>query len=193
MKLYLIRHGITEGNKKTIYNGRKDEKLSQEGILDLEKKRVLYKDLAIDYSYCSTLTRAKQSFEVLFPNQKVDEYRDDLVEMDFGDWTGMNYHDKFKELFAKGYTFNDLVDPDNGETYDELFLRTTNFLNEVLNKHKNKKCVVVLTHGLVISSLMFKHFNTNHNMYELSPDNGLGYIIEFNSKKQVKNIEKIAF
>lgn len=192
MKLYLIRHGISLGNQKKVYNGRLDEKLSQEGIKDLEEKKSLYTNLKVDYCYCSTLTRARQSWAILFPKLAVNEYRDDLVEMDFGDWTGMSYQDKFKELLAQGYSYNDLIDPDNGESYEQLFERTTNFLNEVLTKHHDSNCIVVLTHGLVISSLMYQHFVIGKSMYELAPANGLGFIIEFDEHKQLKDVKKIA-
>ncbi|MDR3215125.1 MAG: histidine phosphatase family protein [Bacilli bacterium] len=191
MNLYLIRHGITDGNLKKIYNGQVDEKLNQDGIIDLTNKKHYYDHLKVDYAYCSTMQRAMQSYDILFPDKKVDEYRQDLIEMNFGDWTGTKYHDKFKELLAKGYTFNDLIDPDNGETYQALFKRTTAFLEDVLTKHIQKNNIVVVSHGLVIAAIMYQHFLKDKNMYELSPDNGLGYVIEFDNDKMI-SVNKIA-
>lgn len=189
MKVYFVRHGKTQANINHTYNGIIDEPLAQEGIIDLENKKDIYKNLDFDYIYCSPLQRCKQTFEILFENKKVDEFRDDLVEMNFGDWAGESYEKKFKELEAQGYTWNDYVNPKNGETCEELFDRTTKFLDEIKAKHNNGDKVLVLCHGIVISSIMKKHFLQDEVMYFLSPENGLGYVIDFDAKDN--KIEKI--
>ncbi|MDL2212064.1 histidine phosphatase family protein [Erysipelotrichaceae bacterium OttesenSCG-928-M19] len=189
MKIYFVRHGITQGNVERKYNGIIDEPLHQQGIEDLKEKRDIYKDIQFDYCYCSPLKRCQQSLDILFPQQKVDELRDDLIEMNFGDWAGITYEQKIKDLFEQGYTWDDFVDPENGETYESLFTRTTNFLTEVLEKHDNNATILVMCHGLVIASIMKKHYLVNDNMYSLSPDNGLGYIVDTTDN----SIEKISF
>lgn len=180
MKLYLVRHGMTANNAKKAFNSNKLEEVSQEGIEDLKKKRVLYKDINVDYFYCSPLIRAKQSFDILFEGKKPDEYRNDLEEMDFGDWAGIKYVDKFNELELLGYNWDDYVDPENGETYENLFKRTCSFLQEVELKHlDNNETVVVLSHGIVIAAIIQHHFLPEENLFKLSPENGLGYLIEY--------------
>ena len=180
MKLYLIRHGMTANNARRAYNLNGDEEISNEGREDLEKKKKIYEDLKIDYCYCSPLIRAQQSFEILFDGKEPNEYRNDLREMDFGDWAGVKYEDKFRELEALGYTWDDYVDPENGETFQSLFKRTCSFLQEVELKHLDKKdTVVVVSHGLVIAAIIQHHFLPEENIYALSPENGLGYLIEY--------------
>ena len=190
MKIYFVRHGKTQGNLEQRYNGIIDEPLVKDGIDELETRKDIYKDVKFDYIYCSPLTRCQQTFAILFPNYQVNEYRPDLVEMDFGSWAGISYADKLKELESQGYTWNDYVDPENGETYESLFNRTTNFLEEIKAKHNSAETILVLAHGLVIASVMKKHFLPDEIMYFLSPDNGLGYIIDLNDNEV--NIKKIA-
>lgn len=180
MKLYLIRHGMTDNNIKQAWNANEDEEVSQEGYEDLKKKRKIYKNLDVDYFYCSPLIRAKQSFDILFEGKKADEYRKDLREMDFGDWAGVKYEDKFNELQLLGYTWDDYVDPENGETYENLFKRTCSFLQEVELRHlDNDETVVVLSHGVVIAAIIQHHFLPEENLFKLTPENGLGYLIEY--------------
>jgi probable phosphoglycerate mutase len=179
MNLYLVRHGMTQSNIDKLYNGIIDEPLIAAGKKDLECKKERYNGMGFDYIYSSPLQRCLQSFQILFSNHNIDELRDDLVEMDFGDWLGIKYEEKFKELFALGYTFDDLIDPENGETYESLFKRTNDFIDEIKIKHENDT-VLVMCHGLVIASIIYNSFPINKNMYELSPDNGLGYLVEIN-------------
>lgn len=182
MKLYLIRHGLTANNAKKAYNLNGDEELSEEGKEDLRNKKKVYENINADYYYCSPLIRAKQSFEILFDNKEPDEYRHDLREMDFGDWAGVKYKDKFLELEALGYTWDDYVDPANGETFQSLFRRTCSFLQEVELKHSEaNETVVVVAHGLVIAAIMQHHFLPDENIYLLAPENGLGYLVEYAS------------
>jgi alpha-ribazole phosphatase len=191
MKIYLVRHGRTEANSKGDFNGVVDEPISEEGYEDLLVKRRLYEGLKFDYGYCSPLKRAVKTFEVLFPDKKIDELRDDLTEMDFGDWAGQNIQKVITEYVALGYTLENFMDPPHGETYVHLYQRTSDFINEVINKHHDNEQIIVVSHGLVIGTIVdyFDIFK-DKSALELAPDNGLGYIMDVEDK-QVKDIEII--
>ena len=86
LRLWLIRHGKTEGNKLARYIGTTDEPLCQEGIDFLNK---------MDYPkihdiYVSPLKRCVQSAEILFPGEPV-HIIDELAECDFGEFENKNY------------------------------------------------------------------------------------------------------
>jgi len=178
MKLYFVRHGRTPANILRVYNGiSNDESLSQEGIDDLNKKKDLYKDIHFDYVYASPMKRVQETLAIL-TDQEIDELRKDLMEMDFGDWVGVNYDEKTKELATLGYTWDDYVDPDNGETYEHLFARTKSFVDEVLSKHKDDETILIGSHGMTIAALMKGSFLKDVNFYQLTPENGLGYMVD---------------
>lgn len=178
MKIYLVRHGKTASNISQAYNGRNDEPLSLDGKKDLESKKDRYQDLKFDYVYSSPMIRVVESLKVLFDDINVDEVREDLMEMDFGNWVGVKYVDKMKELEALGYTIDDLVDPDGGETFESLFKRTSDFLEEVKTKHNEDDVILVGAHGMVIAAIMKNNYLKDDNFYGLAPQNGLGYIID---------------
>ena len=86
IKLWLIRHGKTEGNKLSRYIGTTDEPLCQEGTEFLHK---------MDYPkvqavYVSPLKRCVQTAEILFPGEPV-HIIEELAECDFGEFENKNY------------------------------------------------------------------------------------------------------
>lgn len=189
MKIYFVRHGQTQANLDKTYNGRNDEVLIDEGIEELKSLKSNYDNLDFDYIYSSPLTRCLQTFDILFPDKEIDKVDDRLIEIDFGDWAGCTYESVLTDLAQQGYTLADFVNPPNGETYDELFARTTEFLEDVKANHQEDDNILVVAHGLVISAIMKKHFYPDEVMYHLAPDNGRGYVVEF--KDDQYNIEKL--
>ena len=65
MKIYLIRHSMTEGNKEKRYIGTTDESLCPEGIQLLEKKKGMYPE--VTYVYVSPMKRCMQTAEIIYP------------------------------------------------------------------------------------------------------------------------------
>ena len=177
MKLYLLRHGETASNDKKAYNGSNDESVSEEGLLKLTDLKPLYQDIEFDYVYSSQLKRCQETIKQLRPDLEIDELREDIVEMEFGDWVGRTYQSVVEEYANKGYTYDDLIDPPNGESYESLFKRTSNFINEITKKHPDET-IMVMSHGLVISAIMKKFYLKEEPIYFLAPDNGKGYLIE---------------
>ena len=88
IKLWLIRHGKTEGNKLSRYIGTTDEPLCQEGTEFLHK---------MDYPkvqavYVSPLKRCVQTAEILFPGAE-QVVCEQMRECDFGLFEGKNYQE----------------------------------------------------------------------------------------------------
>ena len=93
LKIYLIRHGKTQGNLSGKYIGaRTDEPLCQEGIRELEGKNYPKAELL----FVSPMKRCRQTGEILYPGLAQKECPL-LKECDFGDFENKNY----KELSGK--------------------------------------------------------------------------------------------
>ena len=87
LRIYLIRHGKTEGNLSGKYIGsRTDEPLCQEGIRELEGKT--YPKAAL--LFVSPMQRCRQTGELLYPGL-VQKECPLLKECDFGDFENKNY------------------------------------------------------------------------------------------------------
>lgn len=86
MKIYLIRHGETKGNRERRYVGRTDEGLLPEGIQALKEKKMPQ----VERVYASPLRRCRQTAQILFPKQE-PVLIEDLRECDFGEFEYKNY------------------------------------------------------------------------------------------------------
>ena len=163
--LYIMRHGKTEWNKKKKLQGRTDIPLCREGIEMAEKAREEYKDVHLDICYCSPLIRARKTAEILFEGRNVPIVTDDrLKEMCFGEYEGIensfsipDFNSIYKDLqlkfnIDKGYIY---LTGGGAETFEELFGRTGEFLDEVIYPQiKEGKDILIVGHGAMNASIV---------------------------------------
>ena len=86
IRLYLIRHGQTPGNKLQRYIGTTDEPLSTEGREFLEKLTYPMPEAL----YVSPLCRCVETAGILFPGKSF-HIIEELSECDFGEFENKNY------------------------------------------------------------------------------------------------------
>ena len=93
-RIYLIRHGITEGNLKRWYYGVLDLPLHEKGVdqlVALAKKKI-YPPMNRGEFFTTGLLRTEQTLFLLYgdkPHQVIEE----LKEMDFGIFEGHTYEE----------------------------------------------------------------------------------------------------
>lgn len=144
MKLFFMRHAVTEYNKEGRLQGRQDFPLSEEGKsqIALVDKELLRE---VEKIYCSPLLRAKQSAELLnLPCPIVFDQR--LVERSFGSYEGKTYH----ELYEEGFDLKRAYDDDDYAFYDietlsSMKKRMVDFLEDI-KKEKEEK-ILLVSHG----------------------------------------------
>ena len=86
LELFLIRHGLTAGNKEKRYIGRTDEPLCQEGMDQLKQ----LSSPPAEMIFVSPMKRCVQTARILYPDGRyhiIDEFR----ECDFGEFENKNY------------------------------------------------------------------------------------------------------
>ena len=150
-RICLIRHGITEGNKRRLYYGHADIPLAPEGVEELKK----LKDAGIypnddDASYYTTgLQRTEQTFSIIYGEREHSRI-DGLREINFGDYE-MKSHDELKRSeyyrsWAKDNTGR--MAPPNGESIQGFAerivqefetLKNQHFLKELAMRHSGKE------------------------------------------------------
>ncbi|MBP3797617.1 MAG: histidine phosphatase family protein [Ruminococcus sp.] len=157
--LYIIRHGKTDWNLKHKLQGRTDIPLNDEGRAMALEAGERYKDVHFDVCYCSPLIRARETAELLLKGRDVPIIVDDrLVEMCFGEYEGVENSFSIPDcpintLFYHPEEYTEAVG--GGETLDELYARTGNFLDEVaLPLVEEGKDVLIVGHGAMNSSIV---------------------------------------
>ncbi len=176
MKCYLIRHGITEGNKTHSFNGcRTNEPLSAEGR-DALRRIDDVEDGAILIS--SPMKRALETASIMLPDL-TPVIIEDLREMDFGDFEGKNHAEldgdpKYQEWLDSG----GLIPIPGGESIEGFRDRAFSGFCAALTLAK-KACsdtLYLVAHGGTIMALM--SCITGEDYFKFNLPNGAGYEIE---------------
>ena len=157
--LYIMRHGITDWNKKYRLQGRTDIPLSEEGRQMAENAYKEYKDVHIDVCYSSPLSRAKETANIVLKDRNIPIITDDrLVEMSFGEYEGLENCFSIPDcpiniMFTNPEKY--VTSIGGAETFEELFNRTGSFLKEVIDPLlKEGKDVLIVGHGMMNCSII---------------------------------------
>lgn len=159
MKIYVIRHGLTELNKKKKVNGEIDEPLAPEGIKQAQAAISLMPK-TIRYIYTSPLQRTKQTAEII--NSTFNHpiaIQNELTEIHMGSIVGKSWEEMENgmELKHKHRSIQFNYHPQGGESAQDVKDRLLSFLKSIKNKHKNYE-VLIVTHGGIIRVLhMLEH------------------------------------
>ena len=163
MKIYLMRHGETDYNKKGLIQGSLDIPLNEYGIRLAQLTRDGFRNegLKFDKAYCSPLIRARQTADILLEGQDtLISYDDRICEMNFGEGEGILLKDiSIKPEYQNiDYLFHDpekYVATEFGESYEALFQRVKDFLEqEIYPKENSYKNVLVCCHGGIIRAFL---------------------------------------
>lgn len=157
--LYIMRHGITDWNAEGRLQGRTDIPLNEDGREMARNACAEYKAVNFDVCFCSPLIRARQTAELLLADRNVPIIVDDrLKEMSFGIYEGLeNYREAedcpMRVFFDAPEKYTTPVE--GGESMDELFARTGDFLaQEVEPLLAQGKDVLIVGHGAMNSSIV---------------------------------------
>ena len=170
MKIYTIRHGYTNMNKKHLYNGQIDEDINEEGIKGAEEAREQLKDMKFDAIYCSPMMRAKHTCEIININNFPVIYDDRLKERTLGIYDGKN----LKEEGIPEAAFYDYFYKNNTENFEELpslFKRVHPLLDEIKQKEYNN--VLIVAHGGILRAIhyYFNEIPKNGDLSSFKPAN----------------------
>jgi alpha-ribazole phosphatase/probable phosphoglycerate mutase len=191
-KLYLIRHGETEGLEANRYKGHIDVPLSEKGIQQM-KRLSAFISAEISAIYCSDLIRAVKSAEIIARPYSLNPVVEKaLRERNFGIWEGMSFDeikDKYPEEF-KAWASNPLkFSPLHGESTLQVYDRALKAIDEILRDH-NGKDIAIVSHG-GINRIILCHFLgvPLENIFRIEQDfSGLNIIEFYDSYPVVKLI-----
>ncbi len=149
-KIYIIRHGQTDYNLKSIVQGKGiDASLNKNGIAQAQSFYEFYKSEGFEVVYTSTLKRTTESVASFIKDGLRQVKLAGLDEIGWGVYEGVeaNYEDKifFKELTEKWAGGETSLAIDEGESPDEVALRQQKVI-EILETSKEEK-ILICMHG----------------------------------------------
>ena len=154
--LHLLRHG-----EPTVWgriNGRlPGVGISEKGRAEIAAVAARLASEKIDAIYSSPLQRTRETAEILSDRLGLPvQYREDVIELDFGEWTGLTADTIRKDERWQVWNSNrSIATIPGGESWREVQHRVVGALFDLQQAHPSGSLVIV-SHGDVIrSALLF--------------------------------------
>jgi phosphoserine phosphatase len=164
LRVLLVRHGETDWNVENRFQGQKDVPLNHNGIKQAQRVRDFLADVPIDCAFSSSLSRAKQTAEIIIDAQGLSLNIDDrFKEVNHGDWEGLIKAD-VEQLYPKQFALwknqPSLCLKPNGETLEEVRERVITAWERLIEgcMTTNTKTVLVVAHQ-VINQVILCHIS----------------------------------
>lgn len=159
IKLYLVRHGETEGNQNQWFQGAADIPLNETGLEQARRLSDFMKDIHFDAIYTSTLSRACTTADIIAAPHGLTPVRyPELREISFGVWERHTYDEitaRWPGEIEAFYASEGKLRARGGESFLDVRDRITPKVKYLLNQHKDGDSVMVVSHGAAIRCLLF--------------------------------------
>lgn len=158
VKLFLIRHGQTDGNAQGRYQGSMDTELTENGLRQAQQAKNYLSNVKMASIYSSPLKRTLETARIIAEGTGHEiKIIKDLRELNFGKWEGLTF-DEINAQYRRDYQdwLNDPYSnpPTEGESFGELIKRAKAAINEIISENPDGSSVAVITHGGVILALI---------------------------------------
>jgi probable phosphoglycerate mutase len=192
-RLYLVRHGQSAGNAAGRFGGHRPTPLSELGKTQATTTARALASENISVIYSSDLLRAVQTAEPLAKilNLKINDTKV-FRERHVGVLEGLTF-DEARQKFPED--FYALVNRDlhhviaKGESYSQLLARTTDFLHEIIERHRGSRIVVFSHTGTICFLTLYIlgaiHPQTTHTPWLITSNCGINRF-EFRGRGNIR-------
>ena len=173
MKIYLIRHGETMGNRAKRYIGTTDEPLTKEAQEKLGEKNAP----GVEAVFVSPLLRCRQTAEALFPGQPM-RILEELAECDFGKFENKNWQELTKDPDYQAWIDSNGTLPfPGGEDSVRFRERCCRGFEKGVAACFQKKVesAAFVAHGGTIMSILERYGVPHQDFYQWHVENAEGY------------------
>lgn len=177
--LYLIRHGMTQGNDEGRYIGSTDQPLSPHGEQALQKMAQSFQYPDADMFFTSPLQRCVRTLEILYPHAQ-PQVIPDLRECDFGAFENKTMEElKNDATYQEWVAAKGSVTPPDGEPTEQFQQRCCNAFVGIVGQllRTGTTRAVICAHGGTIMFILSAFGYPNRPFYRWMTGNGQGYEI----------------
>lgn len=158
-KIYIIRHGQTDLNKKQVLQGRVDEPLNADGIRQAKAAAARLHSLGviIDEVWSSPLGRAQDTARIIAGDTAGDavplRIDDRLLEMDYGPYEGADLTAPTEEIIKFFSDFVNQPAPEGMEPLQDVVQRLGSLLED-LRENPPAGNVLLSTHAIAMKGAL---------------------------------------
>src|SRR3954467_14605038 len=153
--LHLLRHGQHDLGGGVLAGRMPGVGLTERGRAEIAAAAERLAGENIAALYASPLQRTRESAEIVSERLGLPiEFRDDLIELDFGEWTGTTFNSiRADPRWQPWNQHRSLAKIPGGETMRAVQSRAVEALLEIAERHRDAAAVIV-SHGDVIRSAL---------------------------------------
>ncbi|MHC0062121.1 histidine phosphatase family protein [Nostoc sp. UIC 10890] len=189
IRLLLVRHGETDWNRQTRFQGQIDVPLNDNGRQQSQKAGEFLQDVAIDFAVSSTMLRPKETAEIILkqhPNVKLD-LQDGLREISHGLWEGKlesEIEQEFPGELQRWRLVPAQVQMPEGENLQEVWERSVAAWQSIVQAASTNqfKTVLVVAHDATNKTLLCHVLGLSlENFWNFRQGNGAVSVIDYPS------------
>lgn len=176
LKLILIRHFATAGNRQKKYIGITDEPLCEMGKQQLQ--HIHYPQ--VEAVFASPMLRCIQTAQLIYQDQEPFIY-EGLRECDFGDFENKNYQQlSSNPAYQEWIDSHGTIPFPNGECPHHFKARNIKAFDELIAvcRKNDYQTIAMVVHGGTIMSILDRYSHPHEDYYHWQVDNGNGYYAE---------------
>ena len=160
--IYVIRHGETDWNKNSRFQGQTDVPLNSKGQEQAIALLPLMQGLQLESVFSSTLSRAYQTAEIATKDLQISVIKDDrLRETNIGMAEGLTLDEIIaqfgEETLSKWRSYDErLLDfrfP-KGESKRQMMYRIRTVMLDI-SQNTNKNNIAIFAHGMIMRAMTF--------------------------------------
>jgi phosphoserine phosphatase len=189
VRLLLVRHGETDWNRQTRFQGQIDVPLNDNGRQQSQKAGEFLQNVAIDFAVSSPMLRPKETAEIILkqhPNIKLD-LQEGLREISHGLWEGkleIEIEQEFPGELQRWRMIPAQVQMPEGENLQEVWERSVTAWQSIVQAALTNqfKTVLVVAHDATNKTLLCHVLGLSlENFWNFRQGNGAVSVIDYPS------------
>lgn len=187
-RLLLVRHGETQWNKESRFQGIRDIPLNENGREQGRKAAQFLKDLVLDFAVTSSLLRPKETAEIILEHHPEIELEttEELIEICHGLWEGKletEIEADFPGLLGQWKQAPETVQMPEGENLQQVWDRAVAAWDKVVAKFSNSDrplSGIVVAHDAINKAIVCYLLGLEpKNFWNIKQGNGAVSVIDY--------------
>ncbi len=197
MRLYLLRHEMTDWNLERKIQGSSNIELNEEGKRRADALAPFFDKIELVGLYCSTLSRTVETIERATRRKYIAVVEEiaALDERNCGEWEGMNsdeYQARMMAIIPEGMSRFDFRAP-GGESINDVRARVLPFFEKILHDHGNDSRTEVLITTSQIPAKIMMYYIGGYSRFMDTPHLGNGGMHIAQYKDGLWIVEKVNY
>ena len=187
-RLLLVRHGETQWNKESRFQGIRDIPLNENGKVQGGKARDFLKDVPLDFAVSSTMLRPKETAEIILENHPdvTLETTPELIEICHGLWEGKleaEIEADFPGLLQQWKDTPETVQMPAGENLQQVWDRAIKAWHKIVEQYSNSdtpRTGIVVAHDAINKVIICYLLGLKPaNFWNIKQGNGAVTVIDY--------------